>query len=386
MHDFIRIKGAREHNLKNIDLDLPRNKLVVITGVSGSGKSSLAFNTLYAEGQKRYVESLSAYARQFLGVMDKPDVDSIEGLSPAIAIEQKTAGRNPRSTVGTITEIYDYLRLLFARVGVPHCPVCHKVLRASSTDKIVDSLQEKLPGKAVRVLAPIVRAKKGTYAKLLEEMQKKGFSRVRVDGVNYEIGEEIQLDKNVKHSIEVVVDRMSVSKENASRLSEAIDSASALAEGFVIVAASDKDFSFSKKLDCVEHEISVPELQPRMFSFNSPFGACPQCHGLGFKQEFHEDLILPDKTLSILKGAIALPGYRSLHGWLGQQLAIVSKHYKIDISRPWRDLSGEHRQTLLWGSKDKMQFNYVSAEGSQFSSFREFEGIIPMQKRLYLQT
>ncbi|MFH0955176.1 MAG: excinuclease ABC subunit UvrA [Candidatus Micrarchaeota archaeon] len=387
MQDAIKLKGCRQHNLKNFDLDLPRNKFIVITGLSGSGKSTLAFDTLYAEGQRRYVESLSAYARQFLGLMDKPDVDSIEGLSPAIAIEQKAVSKNPRSTVGTITEVYDYLRLLFARVGVPHCPVCNKVLAASSTDAIVDSVFKDFFGKPVQILSPVVRQKKGTYEKLFEDFKKKGFVRVRVDDVNYSLGDKIDLNKQLKHDIEVVVDRFVVSAAERSRLAESVETSSSLSDGFVLIVSGTNEKLFSKKLRCDEHEISFEELQPRMFSFNSPFGACEQCHGLGFKQEFDEKLIIPNPDKSILKGAISLPGYGSLTGWRGQQLAAVARHFKFDIAKPWYTYSESIKKVILYGSEELVHFEYSSQfSDSMFSGSNKFEGVIPIHERLYKST
>lgn len=387
MNDMIRIKGAREHNLKNISVDLPKNKLVVITGLSGSGKSSLAFDTLYAEGQRRYVESLSAYARQFLGIMNKPDVDSIEGLSPAISIDQKGTSKNPRSTVGTITEIYDYLRLLYARMGTPHCPVCNKVLAAQSTDTIVANSLKEFNGNQVTVYSPVVRGEKGTFEPLMKDLEKKGFSRVRIDGIQYNVTDKMNLNKYEKHDVNVVMDRFIVNAENESRLAEAIEKSDALSNGFVIVAGSKNEKFYSKKLACDEHNISFDELQPRMFSFNSPFGACEECHGLGFKQEFDEKLIVPDRNLSILRGAISLAGFQSLYGWRGQQLSTVAKHFGFNLNTPWKQLSKEQQKLLMHGSPEKIKFNYVSGTGdSEFSTVNYWEGIIPMQERIYKQT
>ncbi len=387
MQEFIKVRGARQHNLKNIDLDLPKNKLIVITGLSGSGKSSLAFDTLYAEGQRRYVESLSAYARQFLGIMTKPDVDSIEGLSPAISIEQKATSKNPRSTVGTITEIFDYLRLLYARIGTPHCPVCDKKLVAQGTDSIIEGIFKELAQKPILIYSPIVRGKKGTYENIFAEYKKKGFTRVRVDGINYGIGDKIELDKYVKHNIEIVVDRLAVTEENRSRIAEAIETATKLSNGFAIAGTQKQETFFSKKLSCIEHEISFDELEPRMFSFNSPFGACEECHGIGFKQDFDEEMLVPDKTKSILKGAIVAPGYGSLLGWRGQQLATVARHYKFDIRTPWEDLGEKLHEIILFGSKDMIHFTYESQmSDSQFSGTSRFEGVIPSLERLYKKT
>lgn len=387
MHEFIRIKGAREHNLKNISLDLPKNKFIVITGLSGSGKSSLAFDTLYAEGQRRYVESLSAYARQFLGLMNKPDVDSIEGLSPAISIEQKATSKNPRSTVGTITEVFDYLRLLFARIGTPYCPVCDKKLSAQGTDSIVQSILREFSEKPITIFSPIIRGKKGTYEHLFEDSKKKGFSRVRVDQINYSLSDTIKLDKYAKHDIELVTDRLTANNENRSRLAEAVETAAKLSDGFVIASDAKKESFYSKKLSCIEHEISFDELEPRMFSFNSPFGACNECHGIGFKQEFDEELIIPDKKKSILKGAINAPGYGSLLGWRGQQLSTIARHYKFDLRTPWEDLKKEHQKAILFGTDERIHFTYESRfSDSQFSGTSTFEGIIPSLDRLYKKT
>lgn len=387
MQDFIRIKGAREHNLKNIDLELPRNKFIVVTGLSGSGKSSLAFDTLYAEGQRRYVESLSAYARQFLGLMNKPDVDSIEGLSPAISIEQKTSGRNPRSTVGTITEIYDYLRLLYARIGVPHCPVCNKTLSAQGTDSIVAGIFKEFNEVPITIFSPIVQGKKGTYEQLFLDYKKKGFTKARVDKANHSLDDKVKLDKYVKHTIEIVVDRFAVLESNRSRLAEAVETASKLSGGFIVVESSKKEVFFSKKLSCMEHEISFDELEPRMFSFNSPFGACPECHGLGFKQEFDENLVIPDKQKSVLRGAINAHGWSNLFGWRGQQLAALAKHFGFDISKPWSEMKKEHREIILHGTDEKIFFKYVSRySDSEFSGSNSFEGIIPGLERYYKET
>ncbi|MBI4044755.1 MAG: excinuclease ABC subunit UvrA [Candidatus Diapherotrites archaeon] len=387
MNDRIKIRGAREHNLKNIDLELPKNRFIVITGVSGSGKSTLAFDTLYAEGQRRYVESMSAYARQFLGLMDKPDVDSIEGLSPAISIEQKAGGRNPRSTVGTITEVYDYLRLLFARVGVCHCPVCGKKLSAQGTDSIVAGVFRDFDGKQVTFLAPVVQGQKGTFEQLFLDLKKKGFSRVRVDGVNYSLEDKIKPEKNVKHSIDVLVDRFVVLPDKRSRVAESIETASKLSNGFITVQGSEKEVFFSKKLSCVEHEISFEELEPRMFSFNSPFGACKDCHGLGYKEEFEEFLVIPDKSKSLLNGAISVPGYGNLYGWRGQQLAALARHFGFNLNSPWKDLKREHQKIILFGTDEKFPFKYVSVSGeAEFSGRGGFEGVIPWLERTYRET
>ena len=310
--NYIKIRGAREHNLKGIDVDIPRDSFTVLTGVSGSGKSSLAFDTIYAEGQRRYMESLSSYARQFLGQMEKPDVDSIEGLSPAISIDQKSTNRNPRSTVGTVTEIYDYMRLLYARVGIVHCPKCGREIRKQSVDQIVDQIMGLPERTRFQVLAPVVRGRKGEHVKVLESAKKSGYVRVRVDGIIYELSEEIKLEKNKKHNIEIVIDRLSVKEGIEKRLTESVESALALADGLVMIDIIDGEMlNFSQSFACPDCGISVEEMEPRSFSFNNPFGACPECFGLGYKMEFDIDLIIPDKRLSIDEGAIAAMGWQS---------------------------------------------------------------------------
>ena len=302
------IKGAREHNLKNIDIEIPRDELIVFTGLSGSGKSSLAFDTIYAEGQRRYVESLSSYARQFLGQMEKPDVDYIEGLSPAISIDQKTTSKNPRSTVGTVTEIYDYLRLLYARIGVPHCPICGREIKQQTVDQIVDQVLRMEEGTKIQVLAPVVRARKGEHVKEFEAARKGGFVRVRVDGILYDLSETIKLKKNNKHTIEIVVDRLVIKPGIHSRLADSIETAASLAGGIVVISTPEKDYTFSQNYACPEHGASIEELTPRMFSFNNPYGACPKCTGLGVFMKIDPDLVLPNKALSINQGAIVVLG------------------------------------------------------------------------------
>jgi excinuclease ABC subunit A len=388
MQDKIVIRGAREHNLKNISLELPRDKLIVITGLSGSGKSTLAFDTLYAEGQRRYVESLSAYARQFLGQMHKPDVDSIDGLSPAISIEQKTTSNNPRSTVGTVTEIYDYLRLLFARIGIAYCPNDGTRIQPQSADQIATQLL-KYKGKRAQIMAPVVQQKKGTYEKLVEDAKKEGFSRVRVDGKVYGTDEKIPLDKYVKHDIDIVVDRLVI--DERQRLQDAIEQSLKRAEGFVRVlleVEKDKEESmlFSSHAACPVCGLNFEELQPRMFSFNSPFGACEECHGLGFKQEFDPELIIPDKSLSIADGALAI--YRNYgDGWRIQQIGAVAKHVGFDMFKPVGSLNPKHLQIILYGVHDRIKFNYKSRDGGgSFTSHGEWEGVIPQLERLYKQT
>lgn len=309
---FIKIRGANEHNLKNIDVDIPRNELVVLTGLSGSGKSSLAFDTIYAEGQRRYMESLSSYARQFLGQMEKPDVESIEGLSPAISIDQKSTNRNPRSTVGTVTEIYDYFRLLYARIGIPHCPKCGREIKKQTVDQMTDQIMALPEGSKIQLMAPVVRGRKGTHAKLLERAKKSGYVRVRIDGNMYELSEEIALDKNIKHNIEIIVDRLVVRPGIEKRLADSVESVLNLAEGLLLVdVIGGEPMNFSQSFSCPDCGISIDEIEPRSFSFNNPFGACPECFGLGYKMEFDEDLIIPDKSLSISQGAIAVTGWQS---------------------------------------------------------------------------
>ena len=311
--NYIRIRGAKENNLKNIDVDIPRDQFVVLTGLSGSGKSSLAFDTIYAEGQRRYMESLSSYARQFLGQMEKPNVESIEGLPPAISIDQKSTSRNPRSTVGTVTEIYDYFRLLFARIGIPHCPECGKEIKKQTVDQMVDETMSLPEGTRIQILAPVVRGRKGAHAKVFEQAKRSGYARVRVDGSIYELTEEITLDKNLKHNIEIIVDRLVVREGIEKRLTDSIETALKLAEGLMIVDVIDGEpKTFSQNFACPDCGISIEELEPRVFSFNNPFGACPECHGIGIKMEFDEDLLIPDKDLSLIGGAIAAPGWQSV--------------------------------------------------------------------------
>jgi len=383
MKDII-IKGARQHNLKNISVTIPRDKLVVITGVSGSGKSTLAFDTLYAEGQRRYVESLSTYARQFLGLMHKPDVDSIEGLSPAISIEQKTTSKNPRSTVGTITEIYDYLRLLFARIGTPYCPEHNIPIAAQSPDKIADQIAAEYPGQ-VTVLAPIVRQKKGTYQQLLKDLNKEGFTRVRVNGKIIRTDEEISLDRYKKQDIEIVIDRLESS--DRTRLTEAVENCLKKSEGLVLVAGEDgKESTYSSLMACPVCGMAFEELQPRMFSFNSPFGACEECHGLGVKMEFDPDLIIPDKERCIADGAIA-PYRNPMDGFRGQYLATVAKNYGFSVLTPIKDLTKEQYEALMFGSSKRMKFSMSMKNGdAEWSHTGEWEGLLPQTARLYAQT
>ncbi|MDD3052731.1 MAG: excinuclease ABC subunit UvrA, partial [Candidatus Cloacimonetes bacterium] len=364
--DSIIIRGAREHNLKNISLELPRDKLIVITGVSGSGKSTLAFDTIYAEGQRRYVESLSAYARQFLGLMNKPDVDSIDGLSPAISIEQKTTSKNPRSTVGTVTEIYDYLRLLFARIGVPFCPEHNIKIESQSPERIADSIAAQYSG-TVTVLAPVIRQKKGTYQHIFKDLNNQGYSRARVDKKIVRTDEEINLERYVKHDIDIVIDRINPG-EDRFRLVEAVESALKNSDGLVVILQENGEENiYSSKMACPLCGISYEELQPRMFSFNSPFGACTECNGLGIKMEFDPELIIPDKSRSLSEGAVAM--YRNfLDGYRVQYLAAVAKHYDFDIFTPINDLSDKQYKALMFGSDDTIKFNMKMKGGDTFWS------------------
>jgi excinuclease ABC subunit A len=383
MKDII-IKGAREHNLKNIDVTLPRDKLIVITGLSGSGKSTLAFDTLYAEGQRRYVESLSAYARQFLGLMNKPDVDSIDGLSPAISIDQKTTSKNPRSTVGTVTEIYDYLRLLFARVGEPFCPDHNIKIQAQSPEKIAQQIYEENKGQ-ITILSPIIRQMKGTYEKQISDLNKEGYTRVRVDKAIYRTDEKIQLDKYKKHDIDIVIDRVDIS--DRSRLSEAVENALIKSKGLVICLRSeDKEKIYSSKLSCPKCGLAFEELQPRMFSFNSPFGACPACSGLGIKMDFDPNLIIPDKNKCLAEGAVEL--YKNaIDGWRGQYLATVAKHFGFNVMTPIKELTKKQYDVLMFGSDETLKFNMSMKNGdAEWSHSGNWEGLVPQSERLYKQT
>ncbi|MDO5331147.1 MAG: excinuclease ABC subunit UvrA [Bacillota bacterium] len=384
------IKGARAHNLKNIDITIPRDKMTVITGLSGSGKSSLAFDTIYAEGQRRYVESLSAYARMFLGQVDKPDVDSIDGLSPAISIDQKTTSKNPRSTVGTVTEIYDYLRLLYARIGVPHCPICGKEISSQSVDQIVGQILDFDEGTRVTVLAPVVRAQKGQHEKILARIQREGFIRVRVDGEIKTLGEdEIKLQKTYKHSIDIVVDRIVVRPDSRSRLAEAIELAVAHGEGLVLALIQNgeksKELEFSTKLACPEHGVSVGDLEPRSFSFNSPFGACPDCNGLGFIQSIDEDLIIEDDSLTLNEGALA-KAFSNMEyaGFYNQLINGLARQHKTNMDTPYKKLPKPFKQELLYGTGDNpVVYDYVRRDGSISHRHDRFEGVIPNLMRRY---
>src|ERR1017187_1443013 len=386
------VSGAREHNLKDISLSLPREALVVITGLSGSGKSSLAFDTIYAEGQRRYVESLSAYARQFLGQMDKPDVDSIEGLSPAISIDQKTTSRNPRSTVGTVTEIYDYLRLLWARIGVPHCHVCGAQIAGQSIEQITDQILELEEGTRFMVLAPVVRGRKGEYGKLLEELRAEGFARVLVDGELRMLEEEIALEKQVKHEIAVVVDRLVMRHDVRKRLLGSIETAAALAEGIVAVMVISREgepgetLTFSEKFACLKCGTSMPELEPRIFSFNAPQGACPRCTGLGSHLEIDPELVVPDPELSIGQGALA-PWAGSSSGYYDQMTTGLAARYDVDLDAPWRTLGEEQRQVFLYGTDgERIEVRYRNRYGRERAYAARFEGIVPNLQRRYRET
>ena len=390
MNDKIIIKGAKEHNLKNINVEIPRDKLVVITGLSGSGKSSLAFDTLYAEGQRRYVESLSSYARQFLGLMEKPDVESIEGLSPAISIDQKTTSKNPRSTVGTVTEIYDYIRLLYARVGVPHCPHCGKKIEKQSIDQIVDNVMKLEEGTRIQVLAPVVRGRKGEYTKLFEDLQKEGFARVRVDGEVYELSDEIKLDKNKKHEIEVVVDRLVIKEEIVGRLTESIEVALKHAENMVLIdVVGDRPVLYSCNYACPDCGFSFPELTPRMFSFNNPYGACPKCSGIGFLMKMDEDLIIPDKTKTLYDGVKAFGASTMKKGDTMAKMYFesVGRHYGIDIkNKKIKDLPRDFLEKILYGTgNEEIDFEFASPYGVR--KFKApFEGVLPTLERRHSET
>ncbi|TLX95886.1 MAG: excinuclease ABC subunit UvrA, partial [Thaumarchaeota archaeon] len=386
MNDKLIIRGAREHNLKNINLDIPKNRLVTITGLSGSGKSTLAFDTIYAEGQRRYVESLSAYARQFLEMMDKPDLDSIEGLSPAISIQQKTTSKNPRSTVGTITEIYDYLRLLYARIGIPHCTKCGRIISNQSAESICESVLKESDGKNILILAPLIQRKKGTYEKLFEQVKKSGYSRIRVDNEIVELNGEIPtLDKQKWHNIEIVVDRIKASKEEKSRLFESVQNALKAGKGSVLISGSDEQI-FSQNNACSYCGITIGELEPRTFSFNSPFGACKTCHGLGVKMEFDSDLLIPDKTKSILDGAI-VPWSGRFSSFRRQTLRDVGKKFGFDLLTPINKMSPKQLQVILYGTDEVLRFSYESqTTDSRWQYTNTFSGVIPSLHKNFVET
>ncbi|HZW03251.1 MAG TPA: excinuclease ABC subunit UvrA, partial [Anaerolineaceae bacterium] len=403
-HNVIRVIGAREHNLKNISVDIPRDKLVVVTGLSGSGKSSLAFDTIFAEGQRRYVESLSSYARQFLGQMDKPDVDSIEGLSPAVSIDQKSTSRNPRSTVGTVTEIYDYLRLLYARVGIPHCPVCGREVVKQSAQEIVDAIESLPGGSRLLILAPVVRARKGTYQAVFDEIRKAGFVRVRVDGTVYNLDDEIVLDRYKIHTIEAVVDRLVLPEKGEesddpatrSRLTDSVETALKVGEGYITVhnlsVEPPADLLFSEHLACPEHGVSLAEVEPRTFSFNTPHGACPDCQGLGSRLEIDPELLIADQDRSLNEDAINAmewSGPRSNDNgtYYWQMVEAVARHYHINLDTPVRDIPQEKMARILYGTKgEEVTVHVEGRNGRQTSYNTTFEGVIPNLERRYRET
>ena len=390
MLDYIEIRGARVNNLKNINVKIPRDKLVVVTGLSGSGKSSLAFDTIYAEGQRRYVESLSSYARQFLGIMEKPDVDYIEGLSPAISIDQKTTSKNPRSTVGTVTEIYDYLRLMYARIGVPHCPKCGKEIKQQSIDQIIDAIMDLGEGTKIQILAPVVRGKKGEYTKLIEDAKKDGFVRVRVDGTTYDLSEdEIEISKTKKHNIEIVVDRIVVKESARNRISDSVETALKHANKLVLIdVIGGKEILFSQNYSCPDCNISIEDLSPRLFSFNNPFGACPTCSGLGVLLKMDEDLIVPDRNISLLDGGLKGMGWnQSKENNMGiMYLKALGEHYHVDVSKPIKDLPKDFMDKVLYGTGDeKLDFRYESSTGVR-NFTAPFEGVINTMERRYRET
>ena len=388
--EYIKIRGANEHNLKNLDVDIPRNELVVLTGLSGSGKSSLAFDTIYAEGQRRYMESLSSYARQFLGQMEKPNVEKIDGLSPAISIDQKSTNRNPRSTVGTVTEIYDYFRLLYARIGIPHCPKCGKAIKRQSVDQMVDQIMELPEGTKLQLLAPVVRGRKGEHTKIFERAKRSGYVRVRVDGNLYELTEEIKLDKNIKHNIEIVVDRLIVKAGIERRLTDSVESVLALAEGLLMVdVINGETINFSQSFACPDCGISINEIEPRSFSFNNPFGACPVCFGLGYKMEFDPDLMIPDKTLSINEGAIQVMGWQSCNesgSFTNAVLTALAKEYQFSLDTPVEELSEEAYHILIHGTDGaEVKVHYKGQRGEGIYPVA-FEGLIRNMERKYRET
>ena len=387
--EFIKIRGAKEHNLKNIDLNIPRNELVVLTGLSGSGKSSLAFDTIYAEGQRRYMESLSSYARMFLGQMEKPEVENIEGLSPAISIDQKSTNRNPRSTVGTVTEIYDYFRLLYARVGIPHCPKCGKVIAKQTVDQMVDQIMLLPERTKIQVLAPIVRGRKGEHVKVLDRAKRSGYVRVRIDGNLYELSEEIKLDKNIKHTIEIVVDRLIVKEGIEKRLTDSVENALELAEGLLVVDTGEEVLNFSQSFSCPDCGVSIDEIEPRSFSFNNPFGACPVCFGLGYKMEFSPELMIPDESLSINEGAIVAMGWQSCHqkgSFTNAILQALAKHYQFSLDTPFRDYPQKVRDILINGTDGEEVEVYYEGQRGKGVYPVAFEGLVKNVNRRYRET
>ena len=387
---FIKIRGANVNNLKNLSVDIPRDQFVVLTGVSGSGKSSLAFDTIYAEGQRRYMESLSSYARQFLGQMEKPDVEMIEGLPPAISIDQKSTNRNPRSTVGTVTEIYDYLRLLYARVGIPHCPKCGKEIKKQTVDQMVDHIMELPERTRIQLLAPVVRGRKGTHAKLLDQAKRSGYVRVQIDGSLYELSEEIKLDKNIKHNIEIIVDRLVVKPGIEKRLSDSIETVLELSDGLLMVDTMDGNImTFSQSFSCPDCQISIDEIEPRSFSFNNPFGACPDCFGLGYKMEFDEDLMIPDKSLSILQGAITVMGWQSCTdkgSFTRAILDALAKEYHFSLDTPFQDYPQEIKDILIHGTNGRSVKVYYKGQRGEGVYDVAFPGLIKNVEQRYRET
>ncbi len=387
---FIKIRGAKENNLKGINIDIPRDEFVVLTGLSGSGKSSLAFDTIYAEGQRRYMESISSYARQFLGQMEKPNVESIEGLSPAISIDQKSTNRNPRSTVGTVTEIYDYFRLLYARIGIPHCPECGKVIKKQTVDEMSDEIMQLPERTKIQLLAPVVRGRKGEHAKIFEQAKRSGYVRVIVDGQQYELSEEIKLEKNIKHNIEIVVDRLVIKEGVEQRLRDSIDSVLRLSEGLLIVDVIDGEpIRFSESFSCPDCGVSIDEIEPRVFSFNNPFGACPECHGIGVKMEFDEDLLIPDKSMSIAEGAIAVLGWQSAtdpSSYTGSTLAALAKEYKFDLKTPFEKLPKDIQDMIYYGTGGRVVKVHYQSQRGQGVYDVAFEGLIKNVERRYRET
>ncbi|MBR5762728.1 MAG: ABC-ATPase UvrA, partial [Lachnospiraceae bacterium] len=388
--EVIKVRGANEHNLKNLNVDIPRNQLVVITGLSGSGKSSLAFDTIYAEGQRRYMESLSSYARQFLGVMEKPNVERIEGLSPAISIDQKSTNRNPRSTVGTVTEIYDYFRLLYARIGIIHCPECGRVIDRQTVDQIVDKIIALPEGTRIQILAPVVRGKKGMHEKVLDKAKRSGYVRAIIDGNMYELSEEINLDKNIKHNIDIVVDRLVIKEEIQKRLTDSVETAIDLTEGLVSVdVVGGETLSFSTNFACPDCEISIPEIEPRSFSFNNPFGACPACAGLGYKMEFCKELIIPDESKSLNEGAIAVPGFKSIgdtKSWMHAIFVAITEQYHFSMDTPFKDYP-DRIKDIIWNGTggEKFTISYVSQRGRGEYQVG-FEGLMELCRMRYRET
>ncbi|HEY5466859.1 MAG TPA: excinuclease ABC subunit UvrA, partial [Clostridia bacterium] len=398
MTQDIRIRGAREHNLKNVDLTIPRDRLVVLTGLSGSGKSSLAFDTIYAEGQRRYVESLSSYARQFLGQMEKPDVDSIEGLSPAISIDQKTTSRNPRSTVGTVTEIYDYLRLLYARVGIPHCPICGKAIERQTVDQIVDRIFQYPDGSRLVLMAPVVRGRKGEFGKLFEDLRKSGYVRVRVDDVMYEMEEDIPLEKNRKHTIEVVIDRLILRPDIRTRLSDSAETAMSLSDGLLLAHLSipseqgytEEEHLFSQRFSCPDCGVSLGEIAPRMFSFNNPYGACPECTGLGSMMHIDPELIVHDDSKSINEGVIRVGGWNfdDRTSWARAYAEAMAIHYDFSLDTPFRDLPRKIRDMFLLGNDGEvLTLDTTNSKFNHGSTYKSsFEGVVPSLERRHSET